>query len=207
MARQSVSGQSVLGQSVSGWRALVGVGLLAALLGGCSGDFSADPADAPPEAGPDARTPAEDRLFGQALTLDNVSDGSLLDTVLGGGNSAGAGGDGALPINRFLWQASLETLDFLPLASTDPFTGVIATDWSAARAAPGERFKVTVYHVRPALEASSLRVAVFREVRREDGLWVPEPANPETARQIEDAILVRARQIRIADLEGAAETG
>ena len=71
----------------------------------------------------------------------------------------------SLPVNKFLWQASLDTLSFLPLASTDPFTGVIATDWGAAPNQPGERFKVTAYMLSPALAASSLRVAVYREVR------------------------------------------
>jgi len=106
-------------------------------------------------------------------------------------------------VNRHLWVASLETLDFLPIASTDPFTGVIATDWGAAPDAPGERFKVNVYVTDVALNPNALRVAVFREVMNAQGAWVPTDVAPETPRQIEDAILVRARQLRIAEAEAA----
>ena len=90
----------------------------------------------------------------------------------------------------------------MPLASTDPYTGVITTDWSTTPDAPTERFKVTVYIVTPELAASALKVAVYREGRTEDGLWVPRPVSPETPLKIEDAVLTRARQIRIAEVQG-----
>ena len=54
----------------------------------------------------------------------------------------------------------------------------------------------------PALAASSLKVAVYREVRDARGTWVPAAVDPETPRKLEDAILTRARQIRIAEVEG-----
>lgn len=107
----------------------------------------------------------------------------------------------ALPINRYLWRASLDTLEFLPLVSTDPFSGVIATDWSAASGSPDERFKVTVYISSPELEARSLRVAVYRELRdQKAGAWVPAEVSEATPRRLEDAILTRARQLRVSEL-------
>lgn len=123
--------------------------------------------------------------------------GDLLGAVAG---SDPADLNGSLPVNRYIWQASLETLDFLPMSSTDPFTGVIVTDWGASPGTPGERFKVTAYLRGPQLEASSLKVAVYRETRSDQGVWVPSTVSPDTPRQIEDAILTRARQIRIAEL-------
>jgi len=170
---------------------------LALGVAGCSGDYSQKDEDrrAPKVAGPKYDRPIapEDSIF--------ADTGLTMDSLLGGSDDAGAG---ALPVNKFLWQASLDTLSFLPLASTDPFAGVIATDWSTTPEAPGERFKVSVYHRSPALEASSVSVAVYREVRNEEGLWVPRPVDPETVRKLEDAILVRARQIRIAEIEGGS---
>ncbi|MEL6265994.1 MAG: DUF3576 domain-containing protein [Pseudomonadota bacterium] len=133
------------------------------------------------------------------------SGGGLEAGSLGGVFGPDEGGE-RLPVNRFLWQASLDTLSFLPLSSTDPFTGVIATDWGASRDAPGERFKVTAYLLSGQLEASSLRVAVFREVLSEQGVWVPAAVDPATPRQLEDAILSRARQIRMAE-NGVSNTG
>lgn len=130
---------------------------------------------------------------------DNVR-GNLGDFVLGTGASSGRAGDAlAGNVNKHLWMASLETLEFLPILSTDPFSGVIATDWGASRDAPGERFKVNAYVTDVALSPEALRVAVFRQVLDEQGRWTAAQVAPETPRQIEDAILVRARQLRIAE--------
>ncbi len=113
------------------------------------------------------------------------------------------GGGGLTPVNRHLWRASLDTLSYLPLASTDPFTGVIATDWAASPEAPNERFKVTAYVRSPELTAQALQVAVYREVRDEAGAWVTAPVAGATARQLEDAILLRARQLKLGEREAA----
>ncbi len=174
------------------------LGCTAALLGGCGDSSYAAKDDVGPRSGP---TREYDERFDESI----FGDGGLsLTRVLSGEAAGGAEGQaGSLPINRFLWQASLDTLSFLPLSSTDPFTGVIATDWGAAPNQPGERFKVTAYMLSPALSASSLKIAVYREVRdAESGVWVPASVNPDTPRKIEDAILTRARQIRIAEVEG-----
>ena len=136
---------------------------------------------------------------GGRLSEDNA--GRLSDLIdLSGGSSDGAGG-GLTPVNKYLWRASLDTLAFLPLNSTDPFTGVVATDWAASPDAPNERFKVTAYVKSPRLAASALQVAVFREIRAPDGGWASAPVSGVTARQLEDAILVRARQLKIDERE------
>jgi hypothetical protein len=174
---------------------------LGLLLAGCggSGQYAAEPDTAGPRPGP-SREYDPDRdgsIFGEGgASLSALSDGTLFD--LDGDDGEGAG----VAVNKYLWRAALDTLAFLPLASTDPFTGVIATDWGATPDAPGERFKVTAYLMSPDLSAAALKVAVFREELGENNVWMPAPVNPETPRQIEDAILTRARQIRIADLGG-----
>lgn len=165
-------------------------------LAACSGDYSASEESAKGPSGP-ARNPnqLDESVLGEGgLSISSLRSGELLGGAIDGGG-------GSLPVNRFLWQASLQTLDFMPLASTDPFTGVIATDWSTPPGSAGERVKVTVYVLNPDLAASSLKVAVFREVRSDEGLWTPASVNPDTPRKLEDAILTKARQIKIADLE------
>lgn len=153
-----------------------------------------------PRAGPEREFDPDtaDSIFGD----EGFSTNSLIDFFDG----EDAEREGAIPVNKFLWQASLDTLSFLPLASTDPFTGVIATDWGITPDAPNERFKVTAYLLNSELAASSLRVAVFRERLGENGAWVSAEVNPDTPRRIEDAILTRARQIRLA-ADGTATTG
>lgn len=180
-------------------RGPIGIFVGLTLLAGCSGSNLGSKEDSDEvTSGPyrERRDPS-DTLFGEGgLTL-----GSINQTNLSGALGIEPGGGGSLPVNKFIWQASLDTLSFLPLASTDPFTGVIATDWGSTPDAPGQRFKVTAYVLNPNLAASSLKVAVYRETRGEEGVWIPAPVNPETAIKLEDAILSRARQIRVASLE------
>jgi uncharacterized protein DUF3576 len=90
-------------------------------------------------------------------------------------------------VNKYLWAATLDTLNFLPIEAADPFSGVVVMGWGRA---PGSStdFRATVLIQDPALEAGSLKVAM----QRRNG-----PASAETNRQIEDAILTRARQLRI----------
>lgn len=170
--------------------------VLAVLVAGCGGgDYSAKK-DTAPRSGPTNRyDPDAEGLFGEGgFTLGKLASGNLF-----GGKDETEGS--TTPVNRYLWQASLDTLSFMPLSSTDPFTGVIATDWSSTDAAPGERFKVTVYLSSAKLAATSVKVAVYRQVRDEAGNWVQTAIDPETPRKIEDAILTRARQMRVAELE------
>lgn len=92
-------------------------------------------------------------------------------------------------VNRYLWAASLDVLSFLPIQSVDPFTGVIVTGFGTP---PGgsRAYRATVYITDPALDARALNVAL----QTRSG-----SAALETQRAVEDAILSRARQLRIAD--------
>lgn len=102
-----------------------------------------------------------------------------------------------LGVNAYLWHSSLDTLNFMPLQSADPFGGVIITDWYSAPEDPNDRMKVTVYILSKQLRADGLKIAVFRQARSADG-WVDAQVNPQTVTKLEDAILTRARELRLA---------
>ena len=94
-------------------------------------------------------------------------------------------------VNRYIWQASLEVLDFMPIETIDPFSGVIVMGYGIP---PGgkTKYRATVLVTEPALDARTLRVS----------LSTPSgPADPETMRALEDAILSRARQLREVDAQ------
>ena len=99
-------------------------------------------------------------------------------------------------VNSYLWQATLETLAFMPLASADPYGGVIITDWYTNPEKPDERFKATAYVLGRELRADGLRVSIFRQVRGPDGQWQNAAVNPETTGEIENKVLARARELR-----------
>jgi hypothetical protein len=126
------------------------------------------------------------------------NDGSReMDT----GTSAIASGSSrmTLGVNSYLWHASLDTLSFLPLASADPFGGVIISEWYVAPSSPNERLKVTIYIMDRALRADALKVVVFRQVAN-NGTWQDAQPSPDTAHKLEDSILTRARELRLATL-------
>jgi hypothetical protein len=103
-------------------------------------------------------------------------------------------------VNSFLWRASLETLNFMPLDSADPYGGVIITGWHSDAAAPNERFKATVYILDTRLRADGLKVAVFKEIQNDAGNWISANVDPDTEIQIENSILTRARELKIRTL-------
>jgi hypothetical protein len=102
---------------------------------------------------------------------------------------------GALGVNAYLWRAALDTLSFMPLASADPFGGVIITDWYEPPTAPGERFKATAYIMGRQLRTDAIRVTVFRQVQQ-GGQWADAPVSPTTTGEIENKVLARARELR-----------
>ena len=95
----------------------------------------------------------------------------------------------SLNVNRYLWTASLEVLDFLPVEQVDPFSGVITTGFGTPPGG-GRPYRATIAVTDAALDARSLNVALITR----NG-----PASAETVRAVENAILTRARQIRIRE--------
>ncbi len=130
------------------------------------------------------REDANTQLRSEGLLVDGERE-TIWDLFGGGADSSVT-----VEVNRYLWRASLEILDFMPVEAADPFTGIIAFGYATP---PGgnRAYRATVYVSDPALEARSLRVAL----QGQGGSTVSR----ETARQVEDAILTRARQLRVAD--------
>ena len=102
-----------------------------------------------------------------------------------------SGGDEIGSVNKYLWQASIEVLNFLPISSADPFSGIIVFGKGKA---PGssQAYDATVYISDPALDARSLSVTV----RSSNGI-----ISSAAKREIESAILSRARQLRLKELD------
>lgn len=123
-------------------------------------------------------------------------------TFAPGRDRGGSGGGGAgIGVNGFLWRASLDALSFMPLASADPFGGVIITDWYSPPESPLERFKITLFILGTELRSDGIRASVFKQIRADDGTWTDAAVEDGTAIQLEDAILTGARQRRIASAQ------
>lgn len=125
---------------------------------------------------------------------------SLMGALFGGqnGNNNPNGGQPGVGVNSYLWRATLDTVSFMPLASADPFGGVIITDWYSPPDQPAERFKVNVFILGRELRADGVRASVFHQKRDPSGQWSEAPVDTNTATDIENAILTRARQLRLS---------
>jgi hypothetical protein len=118
------------------------------------------------------------------------------------GSGAAQGDRPTISVNGYLWRAALDTLSFMPLASADPYGGVIITDWFVNPEKPDERFKATVYILDSRLRADGLNVALFRQVKGASGAWTDAQVNAQTEIDLENAILTRARQVRLSNVPG-----
>lgn len=138
-------------------------------------------------------------------TLSNPQDiYSKPDSIFGKGGLALLGKEGGeeggvIGVNSYLWRASLDTVSFMPLASADPFGGVILTDWYSAPESANERIKLNVFILDKQLRSDGVQVKVFRQEKR-GGEWRDAAVADDTGRKIEDAILTRARQMRVAKI-------
>lgn len=140
-----------------------------------------------------------------ATALIGVSGCSIFGSATANTSSAsssdmGPEENGALGVNAYLWRASLDTLSFLPLASADPYGGVIITDWYANPEKKDERMKATVYILDTRLRADGVSAAVFRETLT-NGVWTPASVSPDTNVALENAILSKARELRLSGIQ------
>ncbi|MCI4645136.1 MAG: DUF3576 domain-containing protein [Hyphomonadaceae bacterium] len=127
-------------------------------------------------------------LLGACGSGGNNRDRQLVQEVSGG-------------VNAYLWRASLDTLEDLPLVGQpDPIGGVIVYDWKSFPSSPDERLKATVYILDTRLRADGIKVSVFRQMKDETGTWVDAEVDPATPIQLENRILERARRLKVAEV-------
>ena len=166
---------------------LPGLLLFAMALAGCNSS-AVKPNQVPDnysgEGGPNSQS---SRQMGSASGGDVI----LGNTKTKAPETGGAG----LGVNAYLWRGALDTLSFMPLASADPFGGVIITDWWQPQGSDGERFKATAYILGRELRADALRIAMYRQVQQK-GQWVDATMPQTTVSEIENRVLSRARSLR-----------
>jgi hypothetical protein len=126
--------------------------------------------------------------------------GPTVGEVFGmGDKTPAASAQTGIGVNAYLWRATLDTLSFMPLATADPWGGVVNYDWYTDPQAPNERFKATVFILDTRLRADALNVTVTKEVKDAAGQWGPAPVAAQTETDLENAILTKARQLNLAN--------
>ena len=101
-----------------------------------------------------------------------------------------------MPVNPYLWQASLDIINFMPLSSTDPFAGTIITDWYTSEESIGERCKLNIFINGAELKTVNLKVLSFCQVFK-NNQWVNKTSNQEHNIKLENAILNQAKKLKL----------
>ena len=102
-----------------------------------------------------------------------------------------------MPINPYLWKASLETINFMPLSSADPFAGLIITDWYSQNNT-NERCKINIFIKGVELKTSNLKVNSFCQTLSDTNNWISNETDIMTNAQIENAILNKAKKLKLS---------
>lgn len=168
--------------------------LLAIALSGCGGG------ELKTEASYPTKVEGSDKILYSDQKRETIwGDGKTLGSKLFGKDQDEGAGSTGIGVNSFLWRASLDAVSFMPLSSADPFGGVILTDWYENPETPGERFKISIYILDKQLRADGVRASVFKQTKDKSG-WRDVKTPEEMTRNIEDAILTRARELRVAQM-------
>jgi len=141
-----------------------------------------------------AMSDAQNRLRTGGGLMGKKANFSFLGENNGGSNQVTSLG---MPINPFLWKASLNTISFMPLSSTDPFAGTIITDWYTAEANLGERCKLNIFINGKDLKTDNLKVSSFCQTFK-NNQWVNTPSKPEENMKLENVILNEAKKIKLS---------
>ena len=123
--------------------------------------------------------------------------GLTIDGILGGNrNDNQQTSSVAMPVNVFLWQGALQTIDFMPISSADPIGGTIITDWYSTTSNENERCKLNIFISGKELSTENLKVTSFCQ-KYKSQIWVNKNVEKENNTKIENAILNKAKKLRL----------
>lgn len=101
-----------------------------------------------------------------------------------------------IKVNKYLWRAALDVISFMPLKIIDPFGGVIVTEWYSPPKITNERIKVNILVLSGKLRVNGIKVSIFRQIL-DNNQWVEAEVNEQSNHDLEDAMLTRAREIKV----------
>lgn len=154
-------------------------------LGGCDKDFAPKDGQEAPLSRDETRKTNFGKLFGDNFLFFGESKKFDPNAATG------------IRVNPHLWQAALNVLSFMPLASADASGGIIITEWYYAPETPNERVKVTTTINDRKLRADALNVTIHKQVKGKSNEWINVAVEPDIATEMEDIILSKARQLKV----------
>ena len=120
--------------------------ILAPLLNACGGNFG-DARNSSPEPGDRVKKNIEE---GRGFRLSTLGKSGGTNFEFGSSNP--------------LWRASLDTIDFMPLASVNYSGGIIITDWYSTDQNSNESLKISIRFLTNEIRADALDIKIFNRV-------------------------------------------
>lgn len=164
--------------------------MVSLFLNGCSGDLAPVEGQQAPLGREETRKTNFGKLFGDHFLF--FGESKKFDPQ---------GVSVAPRVNPYLWQACLDVLSFMPLASVDTNGGMIITEWYSTPEKPSERVKVTARINDRQLRADALTLMIHKQIRNRQGDWINADVEKDIVLEMEDIILTKARQLRIKSTE------
>ena len=121
--------------------------LLATTLNSCNGKLP----------GGDAREFPDDPKLRVKKNLEEGRGFRMSDTL----DKIGGGGVFEFASSNELWRASLDTIDFMPLASVNYSGGIIITDWYSSDQGSNESIKISIRFLTNEIRSDALDIKVF----------------------------------------------
>jgi len=103
-----------------------------------------------------------------------------------------------MPINPYLWKGALETIEFMPISSADPFSGIIITDWYSTISSNNERCKLNIFIKGAQLKTNNLKVNSFCQLINDNKIWVDQKISIADNIKLENVILNKAKKLKLS---------
>ena len=121
----------------------------------------------------------------------NIEEGRgfrLMDTV-GKGRSTNF----EFASSNELWRASLDAIDFMPLASVNYSGGIIVTDWYSSSLSSNENIKISIRFLSNEIRSDALNIQIFKKICDENNRCVINESVGELNKELQRKILQKAK--------------
>ena len=109
------------------------------------------------------------------------------------GVKKGSGGDFEFASSNELWRASLDAIDFIPLASVNYSGGIIVTDWYSNNQNFKDSIKISIRFLTNEIRSDALDIKVFKKVCDENNRCVVSESSGELIKELKLKILKTAK--------------
>ena len=125
--------------------------------------------------------------------------GFRLNDMLKSGNKAGVF---EFASSNVLWRASLDVIDFMPLASVNYSGGIIITDWYTNESIQNESIKITIRFLTNEIRSDALNIKIFTRKCKESLINCKYiESNKSLIAELKKEILKRATKFQLEDKE------